>query len=66
MKMKNILAATAVSAAFFAPMAAHADDNALHLFWKDGNKTLALKSKTDLAADLVNEIVAHYQKNLSF
>ncbi len=44
----------------------NADDNALHLFWKDGNKTLALKSKTDLAADLVNEIVAHYQKNLSF
>ena len=44
----------------------NADDNALQLFWKDGNKTLALKSKTDLAADLVNEIVAHYQKNLSF
>lgn len=29
MKMKNLLAATAVSATFFAPMAAHADDNVL-------------------------------------
>lgn len=29
MKMKNILAVTAVSATFFAPMAAHADDNVL-------------------------------------
>ena len=42
------------------------DDNALQLFWKDGNKTLALKTKTDLAADLVNEIVAHYQKTYHF
>lgn len=29
MKMKNLLAVTAVSATFFAPMAAHADDNVL-------------------------------------
>lgn len=44
----------------------NSDDNALQLFWKDGNKTLALKTKTDLAADLVNEIVAHYQKTYHF
>lgn len=44
----------------------NADENALQLFWQDGHKTLALKSKTDLAADLVNEIVARYQKRYNF
>ncbi|OOF54048.1 bifunctional phosphopantothenoylcysteine decarboxylase/phosphopantothenate--cysteine ligase CoaBC [Rodentibacter genomosp. 2] len=42
----------------------NADDNALQLFWKEGSKTLSLKSKTELAADLVNEIVERYQKTL--
>ncbi|OOF47594.1 bifunctional phosphopantothenoylcysteine decarboxylase/phosphopantothenate synthase [Rodentibacter trehalosifermentans] len=40
----------------------NADENALQLFWKGGNKILALKSKKDLAADLVNEIVEQYKK----
>lgn len=42
----------------------NADDNALQLFWQEGSKTLSLKSKTELAADLVNEIVERYQKTL--
>ncbi|BFU60375.1 MULTISPECIES: bifunctional phosphopantothenoylcysteine decarboxylase/phosphopantothenate--cysteine ligase CoaBC [Rodentibacter] len=42
----------------------NADENALQLFWQGGGKTLSLKSKADLAADLVNEIVLQYQKNL--
>ncbi|TGZ98619.1 bifunctional phosphopantothenoylcysteine decarboxylase/phosphopantothenate--cysteine ligase CoaBC [Rodentibacter pneumotropicus] len=44
----------------------NADDNALQLFWKEGSKTLPLKSKTELAADLVNEIVEQYQKHYNF
>lgn len=42
----------------------NADNNALWLFWKGGSKTLSLKSKTELAADLVNEIIEQYQKTL--
>ncbi|OOF42757.1 bifunctional phosphopantothenoylcysteine decarboxylase/phosphopantothenate--cysteine ligase CoaBC [Rodentibacter trehalosifermentans] len=44
----------------------NADENALQLFWKGGNKILALKSKKDLAADLVNEIVEQYKKHGNF
>lgn len=44
----------------------NADDNALQLFWKEGSKTLSLKSKADLAHDLVNEILAQYQKHSHF
>lgn len=43
----------------------NADDNALQLFWQDGQKTLALQSKADLAKDLVNEIMARYQKTFN-
>lgn len=43
----------------------NADENALQLFWQDGQKTLALKSKTELATDLANEIVARYQKTFN-
>ncbi|QPB43292.1 bifunctional phosphopantothenoylcysteine decarboxylase/phosphopantothenate--cysteine ligase CoaBC [Rodentibacter haemolyticus] len=42
----------------------NADENALQLFWQGGGKVLSLKSKADLATDLVNEIVLQYQKNL--
>ena len=42
----------------------NADENALQLFWKDGHKKLSLKSKVELAADLVNEIIERYQKTL--
>lgn len=42
----------------------NADENALQLFWKEGSKSLSLKSKADLATDLVSEIVARYQKTL--
>ncbi|OOF54644.1 bifunctional phosphopantothenoylcysteine decarboxylase/phosphopantothenate synthase [Rodentibacter genomosp. 2] len=42
----------------------NADDNALQLFWKEGSITLSFKSKTELAADLVDEIVKQYQKTL--
>ena len=40
------------------------DENALQLFWKNGHKKLSLKSKVELAADLVNEIIERYQKTL--
>lgn len=43
----------------------NADDNTLQLFWKDGSKTLALQSKTNLAVDLVNEIVERYKQSLN-
>ena len=33
-------------------------------FWKNGHKKLSLKSKVELAADLVNEIIERYQKTL--
>ncbi len=42
----------------------NADENALQLFWKNGHKKLSLKSKVELAADLVNEIIERYQKTL--
>lgn len=37
------------------------DQNALHLFWKNGEKTLPLADKSKLAESLVQEIVARYQ-----
>lgn len=40
----------------------NANENALQLFWQGGSKSLALKSKADIAADLVNEILVQYQK----
>ena len=40
----------------------NADENALQLFWQGGSKSLGLKSKADIAADLVNEILVQYQK----
>ena len=42
----------------------NADENALQLFWKNGHKKLSLKSKVELAADLVNEIIERYHKTL--
>ena len=42
----------------------NSDENALQLFWKNGHKKLSLKSKVELAADLVNEIIERYQKTL--
>jgi len=38
-----------------------ADQNALHLFWKDGEKLLPTASKSELAKTLVEEIVARYR-----
>ncbi|MDG2943444.1 bifunctional phosphopantothenoylcysteine decarboxylase/phosphopantothenate--cysteine ligase CoaBC [Exercitatus varius] len=37
------------------------DQNALHLFWKDGEKLLPTASKSELAKTLVEEIVARYR-----
>ncbi|OOS00788.1 bifunctional phosphopantothenoylcysteine decarboxylase/phosphopantothenate synthase [Haemophilus paracuniculus] len=37
------------------------DQNALHLFWQNGDKILPLANKTVLAKQLVEEIVARYQ-----
>ncbi|OOF37260.1 bifunctional phosphopantothenoylcysteine decarboxylase/phosphopantothenate--cysteine ligase CoaBC [Rodentibacter heidelbergensis] len=44
----------------------NAEENALQLFWKGGSKILALKSKKELAADLVDEIIEQYRKTSSF
>ena len=41
----------------------NADQNALHLFWRNGEKRLPLADKTKLAEALVNEIVERYSKN---
>lgn len=38
-----------------------ADQNALHLFWKNGDKLLPTASKSELAKILVEEIVARYR-----
>lgn len=38
-----------------------ADQNALHLFWKNGEKLLPTASKSELAKTLVEEIVARYR-----
>ncbi len=38
-----------------------ADQNALHLFWKNGDKLLPTASKSELAKTLVEEIVARYR-----
>ena len=38
------------------------DHNALHLFWKNGEKALAQADKNTLAEALVNEIMAHYRQ----
>ncbi|OOF49141.1 bifunctional phosphopantothenoylcysteine decarboxylase/phosphopantothenate synthase [Rodentibacter genomosp. 1] len=40
----------------------NAEENMLHLFWKSGEKLLSLKSKKELATDLVNEIIEQYRK----
>lgn len=36
------------------------DHNRLHLFWRNGEKSLPSASKADLATDLVNEIMQRY------
>ena len=41
----------------------NADQNALHLFWRNGEKRLPLADKTKLAEALVNEVVERYLKN---
>ena len=38
----------------------NAEQNALHLFWRNGDKRLPLADKLELAQALVNEIVRHY------
>ena len=38
----------------------NAEQNALHLFWRNGDKRLPLSDKLELAQALVNEIVRHY------
>ncbi|WP_314721442.1 bifunctional phosphopantothenoylcysteine decarboxylase/phosphopantothenate--cysteine ligase CoaBC [Haemophilus pittmaniae] len=38
------------------------DQNALHIFWKTGEKALPLTDKNKLAEILVSEIVEHYHK----
>lgn len=40
-----------------------AEQNALHLFWHDGDKQLALSHKNLLAKQLVNEILQQYQRS---
>ena len=41
----------------------NADQNALHWFWRNGEKRLPLADKTKLAEALVNEVVERYLKN---
>ncbi|PKF51314.1 bifunctional phosphopantothenoylcysteine decarboxylase/phosphopantothenate--cysteine ligase CoaBC [Enterovibrio nigricans] len=38
----------------------NSDQNALHLYWPDGNKVLAQADKTELGSQLVSEITALY------
>lgn len=38
------------------------DQNALHLFWSQGDKRLALTSKAQLASQLLEEIIWHYDE----
>lgn len=38
------------------------DQNALHLFWRDGEKTLPLADKHRLAENLVQEIITRYRQ----
>jgi len=40
----------------------NAEQNALHLFWRNGDKRLPLADKLELAQALVNEIVWHYNQ----
>ena len=41
----------------------NSDQNALHLYWPQGDKALPLTSKTELGTQLVSEIVALYKTN---
>lgn len=41
----------------------NSDNNALHLFWPNGNKALPLSSKNALGQQLITEIVALYKEN---
>ncbi len=38
----------------------NSDNNALHLYWHDGDKALPLSSKTQLSEQLIDEIVQQY------
>lgn len=60
LKQKNIdlICANDVS---IADQGFNADKNALHLFWSDGDKKLALNSKYKLAQELIAEIISHYR-----
>lgn len=40
----------------------HTDDNALHVFWADGEQKLPRASKTQLARDLIQLIAVHYNE----
>lgn len=40
----------------------HTDDNALHVFWADGEQKLPRASKTLLARDLIQLIAVHYNE----
>lgn len=40
----------------------NADANALHLYWKEGDKALPLTDKSQLAQQLLDEIKGHYEK----
>lgn len=40
----------------------NSDNNALHLFWQDGETLLPLSDKSLLAQHLINEIVSHYDE----
>lgn len=40
----------------------NSDNNALYLFWKDGETLLPLKNKTFLAQQLIEEIISHYDE----
>lgn len=40
----------------------NSDSNALHLFWRDGDKSLPLKSKAELGQQLIDEIHALFRQ----
>ncbi|PJG85355.1 bifunctional phosphopantothenoylcysteine decarboxylase/phosphopantothenate--cysteine ligase CoaBC [Conservatibacter flavescens] len=44
----------------------NAEQNALQLFWKNGSKMLPLANKTQLAQQLVEQIIQHYQKRVKY
>ncbi|EAS62558.1 phosphopantothenoylcysteine synthase/decarboxylase [Vibrio angustum S14] len=40
----------------------NSDNNALHLYWSNGDKALPLAAKSELGLQLINEIINLYQQ----